>query len=84
MSLRRREFITLLGGAAVWPFAAHAQRTAIPVIGILSSRSPSDDAHLWAAFRQGLAETGYVERQSVRIEYRWVQIADYGCRLECL
>jgi putative ABC transport system substrate-binding protein len=69
--VRRRAFISLLGGAATWPLAAHAQQTAMPVIGYLSSRSPEDTTHLLAGFRQGLADGGFVEHQNVTIEYRW-------------
>ena len=70
--LRRRQFITLLGGAAaVWPLAAWAQQRAMPVVGYLSSRSPEDTTHLLAGFRQGLADSGFVEHQNVTIEYRW-------------
>src|SRR6476469_3227410 len=72
--MRRRDFISLLGGAVtVWPLAGRAQQPAMPMIGFLSSGSPRPYQHLVAGFQQGLKETGYVEGQNVAIEYRWAE-----------
>src|SRR5262245_65151148 len=72
--IRRREFITVLGGAAAaWPLAARAQQAALPVIGYFSGRSPVTDGPMLSAFRQGFSETGFVEGRNVAIEFRWAE-----------
>jgi putative ABC transport system substrate-binding protein len=72
--MRRRQFITLLGGAAAtWPLAARAQQPMMPIVGLVSPRSPEDSSHLGAAFRKALNEAGYIEGQNVMVEYHWLE-----------
>jgi putative ABC transport system substrate-binding protein len=72
--MRRREVITLLGGAAVaWPLAARAQQPAMPVVGFLRSTTLASSTHLVAAFQQGLKEAGFIDRQNVAVEYRYAE-----------
>ena len=74
--LKRRDFISLVGGAATWPLVARSQQAAMPVIGFMSGRSMADSGYLAESFRQGLRDTGYVEGESIGIEYRWAN-GDY-------
>jgi putative tryptophan/tyrosine transport system substrate-binding protein len=74
--MRRREFITLLGGAAAWPPLARAQQASVPVIGFLTARSVEGSTHLVEAFRQGLRETGFIDGRNVAVDYRWEDRSD--------
>ena len=69
--MKRREFIPLLGGAAAWPLAAHAQQRALPVIAYLSGRTADSDASMLVSVRRGLGDVGYAEGRNVAIEYRF-------------
>ena len=72
--MRRRDFITILGGAAgIWPLMARAQQSAVPVIGFLGASTPSSWAVWTAAFREGLRELSWIEGRTVKIEYRWAE-----------
>src|SRR5262245_63041627 len=72
--MRRREFITLLGGVtAAWPLSVYAQQGAMPVVGLVHSRSAEAATRIAGAFRKGLNETGYVEGQNVMVQYRWLE-----------
>ena len=71
--MKRREFITLLGGAVAWPLAAGAQQPAMPIVGLVGPRSPEESTRLGAAFRKALNETGYIEAQNVMVEYHWLE-----------
>src|SRR5262245_56952102 len=72
-ALRRRDFITLVGGVVAWPCAARAQQPSMSVVGFLSGVSPDGYTERLRSFRQGLKDTGYVEGENVTIEYRWAE-----------
>ena len=71
--MRRREFITMLGGVAAWPLAARAQQRSLPMIGFLSSAAPGPFKQFVEAFQRGLNEKGFIEGQNATIEYRWAE-----------
>ena len=71
--MRRREFITVVGSAAVWPAIARAQYAGMPVIGFLNQGSAKASAYLVAEFRKGLNKVGYIEGQNLLVEYRWAE-----------
>jgi putative ABC transport system substrate-binding protein len=71
--MRRREFITILGGAAAWPLTARAQQPAVPVVAFVRDGSSEANARYVAAFRKGLNESGYLEGQNVSVEYHWLE-----------
>ena len=71
--MRRREFLTLIGGAVAWPCAARAQQAAMPIVGLVSPRSPEESTRLGTVFRKALNETGYIEAQNVMVEYHWLE-----------
>jgi putative ABC transport system substrate-binding protein len=71
--IRRRDFVAGVGGAAAWPLATRAQRSAAPIVGFLNGVSAAEYAPYVAAFHRGLTETGFVEGQNVTIEYRWAE-----------
>src|SRR5215472_9644395 len=69
----RRKFLATLGGAAAWPLAARAQQPVMPIVGLVSPRSPEDSSRLGAVFRKALNEAGYIEGQNVMVEYHWLE-----------